>query len=417
MHFVFLQGMPSFFFSRIGAKLEAQGHRVTRVNLCWGDALFWRGTTSLDYRGSLGGWPAFISDFYAKNNVTDLVLLGEQRKYHKEAVAIARQRGIRVTVTDFGYLRPDWITFERDGMSSLSRFPRKPDSIRKLAAQADPPDLSPKYVDDFWTMARCDLLHSFSSLLGLFLYPFYRQSDERPHPLIYFPAVGWRLLFRKMKRCRAKERLAAMVKAPTRFFVFPLQLTHDFQIVAYSPFKDLGEAILTVLDSFTTHAPPDTRLLIKLHPWDPGLKNWKNFIFRTAEPLGIHDRIDYFDGGDLDEMCRHAAGMVTINSTSGVRALQLGCPVVTLGDAVYDIDGLTFRHGLDRYWSEATRPDPAFVDAFIRALAATIQIRGVFFSEPGLSTAIAEAVQRLSQQKVGEVREVSATLGRDKNKC
>ena len=33
-----------------------------------------------------------------------------------------------VAVTDFGYLRPDWIVLERDGMGAESRFPRDPDT-------------------------------------------------------------------------------------------------------------------------------------------------------------------------------------------------------------------------------------------------------------------------------------------------
>ena len=57
------------------------------------------------------------------------MLLGEQRPYHRAAIAAAQARGIAVTVTDFGYLRPDWIMLERDGMGAESRFPRDPAAI------------------------------------------------------------------------------------------------------------------------------------------------------------------------------------------------------------------------------------------------------------------------------------------------
>ena len=89
-HFVFLQGMPSPFFSRIAAALRANGCRTTRINLCFGDLLFWRGPDAVNYRGSYRGWPDYIDRFFVRESVTDVVLLGEQRRYHREAVAAAQ---------------------------------------------------------------------------------------------------------------------------------------------------------------------------------------------------------------------------------------------------------------------------------------------------------------------------------------
>ncbi len=74
-------------------------------------------------------------------------MLGEQRRYHKEAVAVAKTLGVRVTVTDFGYLRPDWITLEQDGMGGNSRFPRDPEVLEVLARGVAEPDLSESYRD------------------------------------------------------------------------------------------------------------------------------------------------------------------------------------------------------------------------------------------------------------------------------
>ena len=49
------------------------------------------------------------------------------------AIEAAKARGVAVIVTDYGYLRPDWITLERDGMGGNSLFPRDPAEIRRLA--------------------------------------------------------------------------------------------------------------------------------------------------------------------------------------------------------------------------------------------------------------------------------------------
>ena len=155
--FLFLQGPISPFFSEVAAGLRALGHAAHRINLCLGDRLFWRGPGAVDFRGRAEQWPAFVGAFLDRHAITDLVLLGEQRPMHRAAIAEARKRGISVAVTDFGYLRPDWIVLERDGMGAESRFPREPEAIRALAARCPEPDFQPRYTDDFAAQARWDM--------------------------------------------------------------------------------------------------------------------------------------------------------------------------------------------------------------------------------------------------------------------
>lgn len=401
LHFLFLQGLPSAFFSRIARQLSALGCGVTGINLCVGDQLFWRGPNTVNYRGRLSDWPEFIAGFLDNNKITDIVLLGEQRSYHKHAIEAAKARNIRVTVTDFGYLRPDWITLERDGMNGNSRFPKDPEEILMLARDAPKADLSKRYTDSFWIMAVGDMLYHFGNYFIGWLFPHYRRPYKRDHPILHYLSIGRRLLFSRSGHRHATQRLSELKAGNARYFVFPLQLENDFQIVAYSPFDSLEDAIRLVIKSFAGNADADTRLLVKVHPLDPGLKNWKKFIYSLANELGIGARLDYFDGGNLDEIISGSEGMISVNSTAGIRALQLGSPVMTLGDAIYDVSGLTYQGQLDSYWTEAKRPDAAFVDAFVNAITCSIQIRGVFYSEPGLSAAVSEAVDRLYGLKVG----------------
>jgi capsular polysaccharide export protein len=401
LHFLFLQGMPTPFFRRVAGGLAARGCRTTGINLCMGDRLFWGGRDAVNYRGSLADWPAFIDAFLVREGVTDLVLLGEQRRYHQEAIAAAQAHRVRVTVTDFGYLRPDWITLERDGMSGNSRFPREMAEVRRLAGLVPRADLAPRYADSALNMALGDLLYSFSTVLFGWLYPRYQRSDRRPHPMVYFPAIGWRLLAARFSARPAQQQLAALLAAQTRYFILPLQLEHDFQIVSYSPFANLLEPLRAVIQSFAAHSTPDLRLVVKAHPWDPGLRHWRSIVARLAVEFGVGERVDYLDGGDLDGLLRSAQGLVTVNSSAGVRALQLGCPVKTLGQAIYDIPGMSFQGALDEFWRQATPPDPLVVATFLEALAASIQIRGVYFREPGLGAAVEQAVERLHAGRVG----------------
>ena len=50
---------------------------------------------------------------------------------------------------------------------------------------------------------------------------------------------------------------------------------------------------------------------------------------------------------------------------------------------------------VDRFWSEASPPDMALVDALRRVLAAHCLIRGGFFDDAAIGEAVANAVTRL----------------------
>ena len=381
--------------------LEARGHRVRRINLCFGDWLFWRRPGATDYRRRPEDWPEFIDAYLAREKITDIVLLGEQRYYHKAAIQTATRRGIQVVATDFGYLRPDWITFELNGMSGDSLFPRGPAEIFALAERVAEPDLERRYRDSFPTQVRWDMLYHLSSSLLRVLYPFYR-SHQIYHPVLVYLGTGLRLLLGKFKAAGAARRVEQLGRSNTPYYVFPLQIENDFQLRAYSHFPDLGTAIEEVIASFSGQAPADARLVIKVHPLDPGMVNWHRVCRGIAEQHGVRERVEYLDGGSLERLLDGARGVVTINSTVGVWALLSGRPLKALGQAIYNIEELCFQGSLDRFWSEGVPPDPALRDAYVRAIAGTIQLRGVYYNQPGLDNAVAEAVERLERNRVNK---------------
>ena len=396
--FLFLQGPITPFFAELADVLEARGHRCLRVNLCFGDRLFWRRRGAVNYTGSVEDWPAFIAELLDREGVTDVVLLGEQRFYHKVAVAAAKARDITVTVTDFGYLRPDWITLEPDGMSGDSRFPRDPQVIFEMASRAPEPDLEQRYSDSFLTQAVWDMLYHLLSSALSFTHPGYK-SHQVHHPALVYVGTGLHFL-RARRSGPAADRVVDEVKAAgSPYFVFPLQMENDFQLRAYSPFPDMKTPIHQVIRSFATMAPPETHLLVKIHPLDPGLRNWRRIVRRSAERWGAAGRVHFLDGGNLAGMLDGSRGVVTVNSTVGIWALRSGLPVLTLGAAVFDVPGLTYQGDLDHFWTEAQPPDGRLWDAFIRAMAAEIQIRGVYYKSEGRAVAVAAAADRLDPSR------------------
>jgi len=401
-HFLFLQGMQSSFFKRVGKCLENYDCRVSRINLCMGDWIFWNGKNCLSFRGKLPEWPDYIENFFDKNKVTDLVLVGEQRRYHKEAVEAARERGIRVIVTDFGYLRPDWIALEQEGMNGSSLLPKDIDQIADLDSRLPVVDLDPLYADSEIRMIANYMIYTVGNLLNLLFYPFYIRSDMTPNPIrgYFHSIIKWLKLlyyFNKTKRF-----VARLESGQVDYFLVAMQLEHDFQIVSYSKYNDFVEPLREIIESYAKHCSARFELVIKNHPRDLGLRNWKKIIDQISAEYNVGGRVHFVDGGtSLDKFLKNSRGLVTVNSTSGLRALQLGCPVKNLCGAIYDMQGLTYQGSLDTFWGNTERPDNENVKHFVNFIASKMHIRGVFFKEPGLSNGVKEFVQKLYNQDVG----------------
>jgi len=392
--FLFLQGMATRFFDRLGRALAERGHAVYRVNFNAGDRTFWSLPGAVDFCGRPQEWPEFLDRLIVDNAISDVILFGDCRPLHRAAIRVAESRLLRIHVVEEGYLRPDWITFEEAGVNGNSALPRDPswylERARSLPPWSDPPSVP----GSFRRRAFEDVLYTMTSMAGMWRFPFF--ATHRPYyQLIEY--AGW--LRRLALKRRAEQRAAAAIEAipdgPDPLFLFPLQLDCDYQVRVHSPFRAMYLAIEHVLTSFAGHAPPAARLVVKLHPLDSGLMDWAAQTRHLAVELGIAERIVILDGGDLEKLMARRPAVVTVNSTVGALALARGLPVSALGKAIYDIAGLTHQGELDDFWSAPTPPDAALFDAFRRVLAARCLIPGSFFNEAGLTLAVNAAVDRL----------------------
>ncbi|MFL1464369.1 capsular biosynthesis protein [Roseococcus sp. DSY-14] len=390
--FLFLQGPISPFFRELGAELARRGHAVRRVNLCLGDRLLWNDARAEDFRGRPEEWPAFIGT--RLDGATDLVLLGEQRPLHQAAIAEAQRRGVAVTATDFGYLRPDWVVLERDGMNALSRYPRGRAGILALAQGAPPLDMAPRFRGDFRRQAAWDIAFH---LLNELPWPFRHWARyQLHHPIPGYLGTGWRLL-RAGPRTRAAEALMAAIPAAAPLFLFAMQMETDYSIRAYSPYEDMDTPLGEAIRSFAAHAAPEARLVVKVHPLDPGLKRWGRRIAALAAAAGVEGRVHLVDGLPLGPALARARGLLTVNSTTGLDALRQGCPAIALGRALWDVPGLAHQGGLDAFWTAPEGADPVLLDAFLRGLAHHLHVRGDFYAPAGRAAAVQAAAGRLEQ--------------------
>lgn len=388
-----LQGLMGRLFRRFGQGLIKAGHKVHKVNFNGGDRLFWSLPGGIDFRGTLEEWPQALTRIIADKQITDVILFGDCRDYHMIATQICRELGIPVFVFEEGYIRPDWVTFECGGVNGHSSLPRNPQWYCEAAASLPPVPVRREVASSFRRRATEALAYNAADLCTRWYYS--NWNNHRPwHPLV--EGMGWwrKLSLRKKRDAEASALLARLEASSVPYFLFPLQLDSDAQIRLHSQFAGIAEALKVVIESFAAHTPADTRLLVKEHPLDNGVRDWKLITEDMAKRFGVADRIDYLSGGDIACISARARGMVTVNSTSGTLGLSMGVPVLALGSAIFDIDGITDQNGLDAFWQDPNAPDEETFNAFRRVLIDRCLIPGGFFSEEALSLVVRHAIAR-----------------------
>lgn len=391
-----LQGPVGPFFRLLAGDLRRRGVTVRKVNLNAGDALYFPDPDSLAYRDGPDDWPDYLRGLLRDLEIDAVALFGDSRAYHRAAIAEARDMDIPVFVFEEGYIRPDYITVELNGVNGNSGLiPRGGRSGATSAAAAQSPAVNPGRAmpvgNTFPAMALHSIVYWAAMDLGQLFYPHYRH--HKPHSLA--EVRPWLLsAFRKMRHARRdKATVAKLLRHGTPYFTVPLQVHRDSQIIRDSGFLSVGHFIVTVMESFAKHAPVDHVLVLKQHPMDRGHTDYTALVRHTATRLGCFDRVLYVRDAHLPTLLRCARGTLTINSTVGLSSLHHGTPVKALGHAIYDRPGLTVQCSLREFWTTSEKVDSGRVRDFMRQLIEACQANGSFYTK--WSTAgLAEQVTR-----------------------
>jgi len=378
-----LQGPNGPFFRRFADELQHHGVNVTKINFNAGDALFFRGPEAISFRGKPAEWPAFLERILRERGIDGVFLFGDSRPHHAQARQIATNLSIPLFVFEEGYLRPDHITLERDGVNGNSSMPRDPDVFRNAIFTDETPAIV-HLGQTFRFSAWYATLYALASTLTFGrLYPHYVH-----HRSIYAWGEAYRWAKSGIRKLAFERREAAVVPElirshDRRYFFVALQVHCDAQLT-YSRFQSVEQFIEDIVASFAQHAPTDTKLVIKHHPMDRAYREYSDLMSSLEKQHGLGDRLIYVHEVNLPQLLRHARGTVCINSTVGLQSVQYGTSTKTLGDAIYNIPGLTFQGSLEEFWQNPEPPDRELFRQFREWLLRVNQANGNFFKRlPG----------------------------------
>lgn len=400
-----LQGPVGPFFKRLAKDLQQAGAVVHKINFNGGDWAFYSGHAN-NFRGSARDWPAYFEKYLAAYDIDMVLLFGDCRPLHRAAHEIATRHNIEIGVFEEGYVRPDYITLELHGVNGNSNIPRDPRFYTKSA----PVDPVTTYSvgNTFWFAAMWAILYyTASTFLSLF---FYHYEHHRPLGMLEgLPWVrsAWRKMYYKKLEKGIQQELTGSLSQ--KYFLVPLQVHNDAQVKIHSDFESISIFIETVILSFARYAPSDAHLIIKHHPMDRAYRDYNNLIGLLASTHQVDKRVRYIHDQHLPSLLTHARGVVVINSTVGLSALDHDTPLKVCGNAIYDMQGLTFQAGLDKFWRTAStaRTDVELLQRYLNYLITHTQLNGSFyrrlnipFSHSGLvwTTKTADDVAHLSEQ-------------------
>jgi capsular polysaccharide export protein len=305
-------------------------------------------------------------------------------------------------VLENGYLRPHWVTFERNGVNGFSGLPKDRnfylEQLRELEALN--PEGDSGAPQSFPFRLRYQVLNTikhFAAATALF--PFLPFDAKYYGDSVFRQAVGYtsEYLWRKThSETRVAQQVRdAKLKDGRSVFTVLMQKPGDGQLVVHSRYGGNRGFLTAVVASFARSAPADAFLVVKQHPLDYGVDAAPAFARKLFKDYGVADRAAYLRKTNLDICMDHSVGLVTVNSTGGIAALRKGLAVKCMGEAVYDVEGLTYQGDLDEFWVEGKPPEPKLLQSFVRYLIHTSQLNGGFHSRRARNLLVKRLALRL----------------------
>jgi capsular polysaccharide export protein len=373
------------FFRYMAPALEARGSTVWRTVSDGGELLATPAQNRVMFRGnsSASAWREFLDQAMRERRITAVVTFNDSCTRTRIAHDVAERLGIARYVIEEGYLRPWWITFDHVGVNGNSLLPKDPafylENYRNTPVQHKP------FKQSFKFLVRDTIMHfaACTAMSPVLPYdPRYYGDSVWVQAKGYMREYLWRKTHSEGHVLRKLRAHHAQGKEPV--FVALMQKPGDAQLRYHSSYGANNPYLRAIMASFATHADRKAILVIKQHPLDYGIEKSSALFNQLVAEYGLQGRAFYTRKLTIESVLAVSSGLVTINSTGGLAAVEQLVPTIALGKAIYDVPGLTFQDGIDRFWKEYRRPEPDLVDAFLSYLKVQTQINGGLYSRQSL---------------------------------
>lgn len=377
--YLLLQGPMGPFFNDVAHWLETLDREAVNVVFNGGDRFYCLHREYLSFTDTPQEFPAWLKDTWADYPFDTILCFGDCRPLHQSARHWAKAKGVRFLAFEEGYLRPHFITIEEGGVNAFSSIPRDAEFYRSLPVKepAKVQPMKPSAAKRYWHAA----WYYFVGWRNRREFPRYRhhKSFSPLYEARCWTRAWWRKQWYGLKQRHILDKLQTALDG--RYYLAILQVYNDSQIRHHSPYKDVRDYINDVMYSFSTKAPSTAFLVIKHHPMDRGHRLYSVLVKQLGKKYGVGHRVIYIHDLPMPELLTHAKAVITINSTVGLSALIHNKPLKVMGNALYDMKGLTYQGHLHQFWNADFRPDMKLFKKFRGYLLENTQMNAVYYDK------------------------------------
>ena len=375
---LFLIGPIGTFFSRLSSYLEDNYVRTYKILFPLHEYGFSK-SKIIKYDQDIDKFKQFLSKTIINYEIRHIFMYGNVLIPHKQALDLVKElnlEGISVKthIFELGYLRPNFVTLENEGInynSSLIRsreFYLKQDSYSILPV---PKKHARFRIRKIWKTISF-INHSFKNYKIV-----EKEHKLQPKPIyIWFQIKGFFLkYFFFFSEYKLKNYFLAK-----KYFLVILQVSTDSQLTEGSDFKDNKKFIYKVIKDFAEASRNDVNLVFKHHPRDRGYTNYHYVIEKISKEFGVNKNVFYIHDYYLSKLFQNSncKGTVLINSTVGYQSLYHSVPVKSLGITPYNIKGLSEQKDLVSFFKNPSPVDKILFNKFYKYVLENSQINGNF---------------------------------------
>jgi capsular polysaccharide export protein len=379
LRILLLQGPVGGFFGFLARHLASAGHEAMKIDFNGGDVFFSRGCPRIAYRQGQKRWRTWFGNYCVEWKPDAVLVIGDQRPIHRIARRIAMAQGIRFFSFEEGYIRPNYVTFEEGGNNA--RSPVRSSWPPAAEEPAAPPARSfrPRFSQQGW---KAGVYYAAKTMARPFFPGYLHHRRRALVSEFYFWCRAYK---RKLDSRRHDERIIDLLRSADHppFFMVALQVHDDLQLLKHGRGWRNSTLISKVTASFAAHAPEGCTLVFKVHPADRGHRSYQRRILRQAALHDVGHRVLVLQSGAFAPVVRNARGLITINSTAGIAALEADVPVFALGEAIYSNSLLVKAHDtpadLDGFWTGPPPPDPEATRSFINHIKLHSLLPGSYY--------------------------------------
>lgn len=375
-----LQGPMGIFFNSLRKELIENNCNVYQIAFNYGDRFFCNDKKNLiDFNLDVSEFSCFFTKIILEKKIDVIFLFGDSRKYHKIARNIINKSfkdKIKLYVFEEGYIRPNYITLEENGVNANSSKLENYCPV-KFKNKTHKFDLNNNQIPNIFYYGMFYSIIYFL-LLNIFHYKFKFYKHHKDISLYTNLKYGIKSFIRKYYY-KFSEKKYDFIYTKS-FYLVPLQVYNDFQISEHSKYNHIGEFIEEILNNYKLSGSDDF-IVFKHHPMDRGFKNYSSEINHLVNKLSLSkEKIIYIHDFNLPMLLKKAKGVIVINSTVGLSALYHERPLLVMGESNYKYHKIVNNVNMIDFLKKPIKPNKKEIAKFYNYLLNSTQIYGNFYN-------------------------------------